>query len=212
MKTIIPFTILAFVCLCSCNNVEERLEIEAVDFLGEMNLDTVNGETQSQTFEKSRRVNTLIFNKTNGRYLPKNIKVQNTQGETFYLNKLITRETIIVSSDFHCGFGRESVANIFPKVRDSLFLPPASVDVICLLIERTDIDDTLMSENWLYEQCSRKYGKDLYLIQDSVANRINMFSNPTRIYVNADAKVLRITGGMLETENQIAEVASILGD
>lgn len=171
--------------------------------------DTVNGETIAQSKKRNKiHMEELKLNTVN-RYIP-NIPVYDLSRQKLNLQDVISKKTIIVSSDSHCGFGKVSLLNDFPIALDSLKDELQDYEIICL-IKRTkrDIEDNSRFDMFVSEL--QEIYEPLNIIEESDANRMNLLGNPTRFYINKDQKVEHIASGASNVENRIFEIRQNTG-
>lgn len=167
--------------------------------------DTINGETIAQSRKKDAVFMEELRSNTVNKYIP-NVLVYNLSGQKFNLQDIISKKTIIITSDAHCGFGIGSLTEDFPIALDSLKDELQDYDIICL-IKRTeaDIEDSSRFEAFTKEL--QEIYEPIYIIEESDAYRINLIGNPARFYLNKDQKVEHIALGLSNVEHQIFEIS-----
>ena len=163
--------------------------------------DTINGETVKESQKKSKKFYELLLSNTIDRIIP-DIEIFTVDGKKLNLPDVLNTETIIIASDNHCGWGLECLTNDFPNAIKSLQNEISNIKIICLLKrENSDIKDpesfnqTLNELKLIYET--------VYVIDDNQAYKINLFPNPTRLYINNDKVVKHIGIGTSLIENRL---------
>lgn len=171
--------------------------------------DTVNGETVAQSNKRGEVFRQNLKSNTIDKYIP-NVPVYSLSGKEFNLQDVISKKTILISSDSYCGFGGASLRNDFPVALDSLKNELQDYDVICLL-KRTewDMEDSTRFEGFKEEL--REIYETLYIIEESDAYRINLIGNPVRYYIDKNQKVAHIGSGLSNVQNQIIEIRNNTG-
>ena len=200
-----------FIGLLSCSEHKDGGQkdyIAQVDFSLLMP-DTINGETVAQSNERGKVFMNNLESNTIHKYIP-NIPVQNLSGREFNLQDIITKSTILISSDSYCGFGGASLRNDFPAAMDSLKHELQDYDIICL-VKRTDADK---EDSTRFERFTAELGEiyeKIYKIEESDAYKMNLYGNPVRYYIDKDQKVAHIAGGLTNVEYQIFEIRNNTG-
>ena len=109
-------------------------------------------------------------------------------------------ETIIVSTDNHSGWGLECLTNDFPNALKEI--ENLNFSIICLLKrENSDIDNPESFNKTLNEL--KQFYESVYIINDNESRKINLFPNPTRLYINRDKVVKHIGIGTSLIENRL---------
>lgn len=166
--------------------------------------DTINGETVAQSRKKGAVYLEKLESNTINKYIP-NIPVYGLSGQKLNLQDVISKKTILISSDSYCGFGRASLTDDFPIALDSLKDELQDYDIICLVKRtETDIEDSSRLEEFTSEL--QEIYESIYIIEESDAYKMNLSGNPARFYINEDQKVSHIAGGLSNVQSQIKEI------
>lgn len=196
LKHIIEILIISLL-ITSC--IEPEKYVIESDF-SKLMPDTINGETQKESNKKSQEFLEELLLNTIDRAIP-DIEIISIEGEKMNLRNILTRETIIISCDIHCGWGLEGLTNDFPKAMKELEKESLDFNVICLLKrENSDIGQPKFTKT-LYELT--QFYEFVYIIDNSEAMKINLYPNPTRLYINNDKVVKHIGIGTSLIENKL---------
>ena len=146
---------------------------------------------------------------TINKYIP-NTPIYSLTGQKFNLQKILSKKTILISSDNHCGFGYASLMDDFPIALDSLKGELQDYEIICL-VKRTemDVEDSLGFE--AFTTGLQKIYKSIYIIDEADAYRMNLTGNPARFYIDKDQKVEHIASGLSNVKYQILEIKGYTG-
>ncbi len=163
--------------------------------------DTINGETQEESNKKIKKFGEELISNTINRTIP-DIEIFSDEGVKLNLRNILHKETIIISSDTHCGWGLECLTNDFPKAVNQLQSDLQNIDIICLLKrENSDIENSDAFNQNVNDL--KKLYKKVYIIEENEARKINLFPNPTRLYVNNYKIVKHIEFGTSLVENRL---------
>lgn len=191
---------LTVLVLTSCNRSENYI-IET-DFSLLMP-DTINGETETKSQEKTHNFYNHLFLNTVSKTIP-DIEIYTDDGKKLNLRDVITTETIIIASDNHCSWGIEGLTNDFPKALKKLQNELSDIQIICLLKrEKSDLENPVVFLQRLTE-LNLLYNT-VYIIDENQAQKINLIPNPTRLYVNKHKVVTYIGIGTSLFENSLLE-------
>ena len=91
--------------------------------------DTMNGETVAQSNKKGAIYIEKLKSNTINKYIP-TIPVYDLSGQKLNLQDVISKKTILISSDAYCGFGSASLREDFPIALDSLKVELQEYDII----------------------------------------------------------------------------------
>ncbi len=202
--TIFPLILIAFLISCSEQNnyiIETNRDI--------IKLDTINGETESQSREKYAKFRKALLANTINKSIPE-IIIFDLSGNKLNLQEILTEKTILISSDSHCGFGQESLTDEFPKALDSLKNELNDYKIICL-VKKTSSDSKYPSKlNDFINELLKIY-ESIYTIDESDAFKINLFGNPVRLYIDKNKDVKHYAVGLSSIENRIKEIKKNTG-
>ena len=97
------------IAFASCNRTDNY--IIPVDY--EKYYEGITSLTEKEGQELSQRIYMDWYNNTMGKEIP-DLNVKDLDGKTVKLKKWLKRETILVFTDTHCGFGAEEVEKELP--------------------------------------------------------------------------------------------------
>lgn len=129
---------------------------------------------------------------TIGRTLP-SITVTDIEGKKHDLRKMISRESIVIAGSDLEGYGKEEFVSSFPETIRSLEDIPGEFDVFCLVIDGGD-------NGQIITELLPNY-RNIYIISGDEAAKLNVFSNPTKLYLNKEKTVVHYAMGYV-IENQ----------
>ncbi|ESU22936.1 hypothetical protein FLJC2902T_32420 [Flavobacterium limnosediminis JC2902] len=193
-KKILTLNLLFWLTI-SCNKYDNPIiEIDTAKIRLEA---AKNGLTVEENEKLNILLNDSVIKNTIGKTLP-NIVVRNIANQKKnFLDELdkFDNDFILISSDVYCGFGIECITDIFPKSYKKFSTENKRVPVICL-IKRT-ADDIKDSEaiNKTIEKIKPFYNS-IYIVDEKETNKLNMFVNPSRIYVTKNMVVKNIKFGI----------------
>lgn len=197
------YILLVILIALSNSCTEQKSYIVETDF-SLMMPDTINGETVAQSKRKGAVYIEKLKSNTVNKFIPE-IPVYDLSGQKLNLQDVISKKTILISSDSHCGFGRASLTEDFPIALDSLKDELQDYDIICLVKRtETDFEDSSRFEEFTSEL--QETYESIYIIEESDANKINLTGNPTRLYINKDQKVEHFASGLSNVQFQIIEL------
>ena len=114
--------------IASCNRTDNY--IIPVDY--EKYYKDVTSLTEKEGQELGKKIMMDWYNNTMGREIP-DITIKDLDGKTLKLKKWLKRETILVFSNSHCGFGKEEVEKEFPNAILNLKDELKDIDILCLI-------------------------------------------------------------------------------
>lgn len=171
--------------------------------------DTINGETVAQSRERGARFYEILKSNTVNKTIPP-VPVYDLSGQEYNLQDVLSKKTILISSDAHCGFGQGSLREDFPMAMDSLKNQLEDYDIICL-VKHTPWDTAdSKSFDGLVSDLQEMYDQ-IYTIEEADAYRINLIANPVRLYINEEQKVEHIASGLSNVEGQVFEIRKYAG-
>ncbi len=192
--------ILTVLVLTSCARTENYV-IET-DF-SQLMPDTINGETEKESQAKSQEFYNLLLSNTISKTIP-DIEIFTVDGKKLNLRDVLNTETIIIAGDNHCSWGLEALTNDFPKVLKKLKSEISEIKIICLFKrEKSDIENPVAFDQTLNEL--KMIYETVYIIDYNQAYKINLFPNPTRLYVDKNNVVTYIGIGTSTIENGLLE-------
>lgn len=183
MKNVIHIFIL-LVTLAACKSSNN--EITSTDIEPYKNAVVTNDEEAIELgvkFREECQKNTI------GRTLPP-ITVTDIEGKKHDLRKMISRESIIIAGSNIEGYGREEFVSSFPETIRAIEDTPGEFDVFCLIIDGGNPDDNAM----LVTELLPNY-RNIYIISGDEASKLNVFSNPTKLYLNKEKTVVHYAMG-----------------
>ena len=192
MRNVI-FTLIAVLALAACSSSGK--EITPTDFAKYQQTVATNDE---EAIEIGGRFREECQRNTIGRSLP-HITVSDTEGKRHDLRKLVTRESIIIAGYDIEGYGKEEFVASFPETIRSLEDVPGDFDVFCLVIDSGDDNDDLITD------LLPNY-RNIFIISGEEASKLNIFSNPTKLYLNKEKTVVNYSMGyVIEDQYRLQE-------
>lgn len=170
--------LLAFAACKSSNN-----EITSTDIEPYKNAVVTNDEEAIELGVKFREE---CQRNTIGRTLP-SITITDIEGKKHDLRKMISRESIIIAGSDLEGYGKEEFVSSFPETIRSLEDIPGEFDVFCLVIDGGD-------NGQIITELLPNY-RNIYIISGDEAAKLNVFSNPTKLYLNKEKTVVHYAMG-----------------
>lgn len=165
--------------------------------------DTINGETEKKSQERSREFHKLLLSNTISKTIP-DTEIFTVDGKKLNLRDVLNSETIIIASDNHCSWGLESLTNDFPETLKKLQHEISDIQIICLFKrEKSDLENPVAFNKRLNEL--KLIYETVYIIDDNQANKINLFASSTRLYVNEHKVVTNIGIGTSLIKNGLLE-------
>ena len=159
----------------------------------------------SLTEKESRALDSKImmdwYNNTMGREIP-DINVKDLNGETVKLKKWLKRETILVFTDTHCGFGKEEVEKELPSTISNMKDELEGIDILCLI---EDAEDSEPNEALDYAKSLQGSYNNLFIIDQQDALRMNLTGSPTKFYIDKDQIVRQVHIGFAMNQEQREE-------
>ena len=194
------------ICLCltflvlaiaSCNRTNNY--IIPVDY--EKYYEGVTSLTEKEGQELYQKIMMDWYNNTMGKEIP-DINVKDLDGNTLKLKKWLNRETILVFTDTHCGFGKEEVEKELPitigNIKDEL----VGIDILCLV---EDAEDSAPGEALDYAKNLQGNYNKVFIIDQKDALRTNLTGSPTKFYIDKDQIVRQVHVGFSMNQEQREE-------
>jgi hypothetical protein len=151
-----------------------------------------NGLTQEESDEISESIYDSIIANTVGKSFP-GIKVTNLTNKEINLADDLKDYSIIVSSDLYCGYGKECLLNTFPNSLKKI--KNKNIHTICLIKKNDESVEDTKTLKLQIEQLKALYSS-VYFINEKEANKINLYNNPSRLYINNQKIVCYIAVGL----------------
>ena len=185
------------IAFASCNRTDNY--IIPVDY--EKYYEGITSLTEKEGQELSQRIYMDWYNNTMGKEIP-DLNVKDLDGKTVKLKKWLKRETILVFTDTHCGFGKEEVEKELPmtigKIKDEL----VGIDILCLV---EDAEDSAPGEALDYAKNLQGNYNKVFIIDQKDALRTNLTGSPTKFYIDKDQIVRQVHVGFSMNQEQREE-------
>ena len=192
--------------IASCNRTDNY--IIPVDY--EKYYKDVTSLTEKEGQELGKKIMMDWYNNTMGREIP-DITIKDLDGKTLKLKKWLKRETILVFSNSHCGFGKEEVEKEFPNAILNLTDELKDIDILCL-IELAE--DSTLEETLEYAKSLQDKYNNLFIIDQDDALRTNLTGSPTEFFIDKKQIVRHVHVGMAmeqgRRENEIRQGISLM--
>lgn len=206
MKRIIFALTVLFFGFVSCDRTDNY--IIPVDY--EKYYKDVTSLTEKEGQELGKKIMMDWYNNTMGREIP-DITIKDLDGKTLKLKKWLKRETILVFSNSHCGFGKEEVEKEFPNAILNLKDELKDIDILCL-IELAE--DSTLEETLEYAKSLQDKYNNLFIIDQDDALRTNLTGSPTEFFIDKKQIVRHVHVGMAmeqgRRENEIRQGISLM--
>jgi hypothetical protein len=182
---------------------------EPKNYIIETNIQSLKVDsTKAQTVDESQKASNDFFIRVLKNTIDKSIPptiIISSKGDKIDLIDILKKETIIISSDIYCGFGLEGLTNDFPKAIKQLDKESRNFDIVCLL-KRTQLDlENPEKFNKTLKEL-KSYFQAIYIIEEIDALKLNLFANPTRLYVNKNQIVTNVGLGISTIESLLNEI------
>ena len=128
--------------------------------------------------------------------------MKDLNGETVKLKKWLKRETILVFTDTHCGFGKEEVEKELPSTISNMKDELEGIDILCLI---EDAEDSEPNEALDYAKSLQGSYNNLFIIDQQDALRMNLTGSPTKFYIDKDQIVRQVHIGFAMDQEQREE-------
>ena len=194
------------ICLCltflvlaiaSCNRTNNY--IIPVDY--EKYYEGVTSLTEKEGQELYQKIMMDWYNNTMGKEIP-DINVKDLDGNTLKLKKWLKRETILVFTDTHCGFGKEEVEKELPMTIGNIKDELVGIDILCLV---EDAEDSAPEEALDYAKNLQGNYNKVFIIDQKDALRTNLTGSPTKFYIDKDQIVRQVHVGFSMNQEQREE-------
>ena len=171
----------------SCNRTNNY--IIPVDY--EKYYEGVTSLTEKEGQKLDQKIMMDWYNNTMGKEIP-DINVKDLDGKTVKLKKWLKRETILVFTDTHCGFGAEEVDKELPKAISNMKDELVGIDILCLV---EDAEDSAPGEALNYAKNLQGNYNNIFIIDQKDALRTNLTGSPTKFYIDKDQIVRQVHMG-----------------
>ena len=187
----LTFLVLAF---ASCNRTNNY--IIPVDY--EKYYKGVISLTEKESRELDRKIMMDWYNNTMGKEIP-DIQVKSLDGKSVKFKKWLKRETILVFTDTHCGFGKEEAEKELPMTISNMKDELAGIDILCLI---EDAEDSAPGEAFDYAKSLQGSYNNIFIIDQQDALRMNLTGSPSKFYIDKDQIVRQIHMGFAMNQEQ----------
>ena len=193
-------TVLLF-ALSSCNNSNNY--IIPVDY--ERYYKGVTSLTEKESQELQAKIMMDWYNNTIGKEIP-DIHVKDLDGNTIKLKKWLKKETILIFTSPHCGFGKEEVEKGVSFALQNIKEELEGIDILCL-IELTKESDQQITLD--YAKSLQGTYDNLFIINLEDALKANLTACPTKFFIDKKQIVRHVQLGMTtdkdRSENEIRQ-------
>ena len=185
------------IAFASCNRTDNY--IIPVDY--EKYYEGVTSLTEKESRALDSKIMMDWYNNTMGREIP-DINVKDLNGETVKLKNWLKRETILVFTDTHCGFGKEEVEKELPSTISNMKDELEGIDILCLI---EDAEDSEPNEAVDYAKSLQGSYNNIFIIDQKDALRMNLTGSPTKFYIDNDQIVRQFHMGFAMNQDQREE-------
>ena len=151
----------------------------------------VTSLTEKESQELSQKISMAWYNNTVGREIP-DIQLKNLEEKTVGLKKWLNKETILIFTDTHCGFGKEEVEKEFPNAINNLKAELEGIDILCL-VELSE--DSNLQETIEYAKSLQDKYNNLFIIEQKDALCMNLTGSPTMFFIDKNQIVKHVQIG-----------------
>ncbi|MBQ6305596.1 MAG: redoxin family protein [Bacteroidales bacterium] len=185
------------IAFASCNRTDNY--IIPVDY--EKHYAGITSLTEKEGQELSQKIYMDWYNNTMGKEIP-DIQVKDLDGNTIKLKKWLNRETILVFTDTHCGFGAEEVEKELPMTISNMKDELADIDIMCLI---EDAEISAPGEALDYAKSLKDIYNNIFIIDQQDALRMNLTGSPSKFYIDKDQIVRQVHIGFAMNQEQREE-------
>ena len=161
----------------------------------------VTSLTEKEGQELDQKIMMDWYNNTMGREIP-DITIKDLDGNTLKLKKWLKRETILVFTDTHCGFGKEEVEKELPIAIGNMKDELVGIDILCLV---EDTEDSAPGEALNYAKSLHGSYNNIFIIDQKDALRMNLTGSPSKFYIDKDQIVRQVHIGFAMNQEQREE-------
>ena len=197
MKSLELVFFAVLIAFASCNSTDNY--IIPVDY--EKYYEDITSLTEKQGQELSQRIYMDWYNNTMGKEIP-DLNVKDLNGKTVKLKKWLKRETILVFTDTHCGFGKEEVEKELPMTISIMKDELVGIDILCLI---EDAEISAPGEALNYAKSLQGSYNNIFIINQKDAIQMNLTGSPTKFYIDKDQIVRQIHMGFAMNQEQREE-------
>ena len=197
MKKLAHVLAIVLVTFASCNRTSNY--IIPVDY--EKYYEGITSLTEKEGQELSQRIYMDWYNNTMGKEIP-DIQVKDLDGNTIKLKKWLNRESILVFTDTHCGFGKEEVEKELPMAISNMEDEFAGIDILCLV---EDAEISAPGEALDYAKSLQGSYNNIFIIDQQDALRMNLTGSPSKFYIDKDQIVRQVHIGFAMNQEQREE-------
>ena len=188
---------IVLIAFASCNRTDNY--IIPVDY--EKYYAGITSLTEKEGQELSQRIYMDWYNNTMGKEIP-DLNVKDLDGKTVKLKKWLKRETILVFTDTHCGFGAEEVEKELPIAIDNMKDELVGIDILCLV---EDAEISAPGEALDYAKSLQGSYNNIFIIDQQDALRMNLTGSPSKFYIDKDQIVRQVHIGFAMNQEQREE-------
>ena len=197
MKKICLCLIILVSAITSCNRTNNY--IIPVDY--EKYYEGVTSLTEKEGQELSRKIAMDWYNNTMDKEIP-DINVKDLDGKTVKLKKWLKRETILIFTDTHCGFGAEEVEKELPMTISNMKDELVGIDILCLI---EDAEISAPGEALDYAKSLQGSYNNIFIIDQQDALRMNLTGSPSKFYIDKNQIVRQVHVGFAMNQEQRVE-------
>ena len=197
MRRLVFVLYIILISFASCNRTNNY--IIPVDY--EKYYEGVTSLTEKEGQKLDQKIMMDWYNNTMGKEIP-DINVKDLDGKTVKLKKWLKRETILVFTDTHCGFGKEEVEKEFPMTISNMKDEIDGIDILCLV---EDAEDSAPGEALDYAKSLQGSYNSIFIIDQQDALRMNLTGSPTKFYIDKDQIVRQVHMGFAMNQEQREE-------
>ena len=194
MKKLAHVLAIVLVTFASCNRTSNY--IIPVDY--EKYYEGVTSLTEKESRELDRKIMMDWYNNTMGKEIP-DLNVKDLDGKTVKLKKWLKRETILVFTDTHCGFGKEEVEKELPMTISIMKDELVGIDILCLI---EDAEISAPGEALNYAKSLQGSYNNIFIIDQQDALRMNLTGSPSKFYIDKDQIVRQVHIGFAMNQEQ----------
>jgi len=166
--------------------------------------DRTHGVTEEAAQKQSRMFFNEVIENTIGKEIP-HLQITSISGQKTDLKDLLKGQTLLASSDVYCSWGLEGLTNDLPKAMELCVPQSNDLRVLCLIkVEEEDktnperLNKTIKELTYYYDT--------IYLVDEIDSRKLNLFANPTRLYINDDQIVTQMEFGVSTIERLCSEI------
>jgi peroxiredoxin len=201
MKRLAFVIVLVLIAFASCNRTHNY--IIPVDY--EKYYEGVTSLTEKEDQELSQRIYMDWYHNTVGKEIP-DIQVKDLDGNTIKLKKWLKKETILIFTSPHCGFGKEEVEKEFPFALQNMKDELEDIDILCLIESVKESDQQVTFD---YAKSLQGAYDNLFIIDQEDALKTNLTACPTKFFIDKKQIVRHVHVGMTmeqdRCENEIRQ-------